>query len=73
MGSHKNGDTPFGSIADEFPELTSRSRIDTACGFVQKDHFGFMEDTDGERQFLFPAQGQRTHEIVLMVAETESL
>ena len=33
MGSHKNGDTPFGSIADEFPELPSRSGIDTACGF----------------------------------------
>src|SRR5690349_14911726 len=46
---------------DHFPELTSRDRIDTACGLVEKYDVGVVEQRDRKCELLLPPQRKRSN------------
>lgn len=55
VGGYKDGDATVCRIVDKFPELPSRGWVNASRGLVKEHYAGFVEDGDGESQFLLPS------------------
>ena len=73
MGGNQSGDSGIRKIMDFLPEIAPGFRVNSGCGFVQQQQFGFVYQACGQRQPLFPAAGQSSGQLLFTSAETGAL
>ena len=53
---HENSDASVDRLIYQLPKLSPCCRIYATSRLIEENDFRFMEDADGERQFLFPTE-----------------
>ena len=71
MRRHENSDASVDRLIYQLPKLSPCCRVYATRRLIEEDNFRFMEDADGERQFLLPTERKACDNVVAMTCQVE--